>query len=374
MATNKQDDKALAEDQAFIQSLYDDLSEHNGDYTAEQPSEQLDQSILAAAHKAVKARPTLHIEKTSSRQTSDKKQELNRPADKRKKIAWYYPAATAASFLLVGLIVNHQLSVPINPEYRAPLVSMDHITKAEQSESLAAPAAEMELDTFSDQEVLPAAAEQAFKEEMLIGESDDAFAESEQQLTASVEVPVSAYKKSMKSSPAQLQSKAEVAGEISAGAVLQSTEAEFAVAAAKPQPSIAAEKEAKADMLASNDLTTEMHKQMLAEQAQQQRRQAAKAKLAPAAKDRMLSKQTFKPPLFPAVLAYEEYKSLQEQSKQKTLYWQLQQETDSSYVIKLFKTEQTSVFYRLNKNSFQLDISSEDKKRPFAEITYTAEK
>ncbi|WP_019615370.1 hypothetical protein [Psychromonas ossibalaenae] len=363
MATNKQDDKALAEDQAFIQSLYDDLSDHNGDYTAEQPSEQLDQSILAAAHKAVKAKPTLHSEKTADGQTDDKKQALNRPAEKRKKMAWYYPAATAASFLLVGLIVNHQLNGPINPEYKAPLVSMEHVTKAKQSESLAAPA-EMGVRTLSDETVRPLVAKQAFKEEMLVEEFDDVFVENEPSLTASVEVPASPHKKGIKSSAVQ-QSKDEIASEPSAGASPQSAEAEFV---------IAAEKETKADMLASNDLTTAAQEQMFAEQAQQKHRLAAKAKQKASVKDRQLSKQTLNTPLPPIVLSHEKYKALQVQSKQNTLYWRLLQENHSSYVIELFSNEQIPVLYRLNKNSFELNKSRQDKRQPFAEITYIAEK
>jgi hypothetical protein len=61
MTTNKQDDKSLEDDQDFIQSLYDDLCVNNGDtatqtvieYPTDQQSEQLDQRILEAAHKAV---------------------------------------------------------------------------------------------------------------------------------------------------------------------------------------------------------------------------------------------------------------------------------------------------------------------------------
>ena len=374
MVTNKQDDKALAEDQAFIQSLYDDLSDQNGDDATEQPSEQLDQRILAAAHKAVAAKPTQHIDEISSRQTSDNVQKLSHPANKPKKMAWYYPAATAASVLLVVTIVNHQLSAPINPVYEAPLASMDHITKAKQSESLAPPAAKMDLRTSSDKTARTLAAQQAFREETLVGESDVAFVESDLPLIASVEVPVSANKEAMKSSTIEQQSKAAIASEPLARTAQQSTEAESVIAAAKPQPSLAAEQETKTDMLASNDLTTAMQKQMLVEQTQQKRRLAAKAKREPSVKGRQLSKQKLNSPLSPAVLSHEKYKALQAQSKQKTLYWQLQQENDSSYVIELFKTEQTSVFYRLNKNSFQLNKSSEDKRQPFAEITYIAEK
>jgi hypothetical protein len=123
----------------------------------------------------------------------------------------------------------------------------------------------------------------------------------------------------------------------------------------------------KADVLASKDLTTATQKQMFVVQAQR------KTKRAPLVKDELLNKQKLNSSLSPTILSYEKYKTLQAQSQQKTLYWLLQQETDSSYVIELFITEQTSIFYRLNKNSFQLNKSSEDKEKPFAEITYIAE-
>jgi hypothetical protein len=257
--------------------------------------------------------------------------------------------------LLVVTIVNLQLSAPINPVYEAPLASMDKMTSSKQSESLVASVAELDLLTSSDETMGPVIAEQAFKEEMLVGESDDAFLESEQPLIASAVVPVSANKKSMISSATAQQTKAEKASTPSARATQQSTEA-------------------KADILASNDLTTVTPEQMLVEQAQQNRSLAAKAKREPSDKDRLISKQKLNVPLSPTVLSHEKYKALQAQSKQKTLYWLLQQENDSNYLIELFETEQTSVLYRLNKNSFQLNKSSEDKRQTFAEISYIAEK
>lgn len=354
MTTNKQDDKALAENQAFIQSLYDDLTDQNDDAT-EQPSKQLDQHILAAAHQAVAAKPTRHIDATSNRQTGGNVQELSQPVNKRKKMAWYYPVSMAASVLLVVTIVNLQLSDSINPAYKAPLASRDKMTSSKQSESLVASVAEIDLRIFSDEALHPEVSQQAFKEEMLVGESDDAILESELPLIASVVVPVSANKKSMKSSMTAQQTKSETTSEPLARATQQSTEA-------------------KADMLASNDLTTATQEKMIAEQAQQNRSLAAKAKREPSDKDKLISKQKLNVPLSPTVLSYDKYKALQEQSKQKTLYWLLQQENDSNYVIELFKTEQISVLYRLNKNSFQLNKSSEDKSQSFEEISYIAEK
>ncbi|MFT6986628.1 MAG: hypothetical protein ACJAT7_002469 [Psychromonas sp.] len=321
MTTNKQDDQALADDQAFIQSLYDDLSDQAGDDATEQPSELLDQRILAAAHKAVATKPTRQIDATPSRQTNDNVEALKHPAVKRKKMAWYYPAAMAASLLLGVTIVNHQLSGPINPAYEGTLASVDHISRSKQSESLVASVTELDLSRSSDKSARSLGAQQTFKEEMIAGGADDAFAESEMPLIASVQAPLIADKKMMKS-----RSKAETAS-----AVQKRTDTESVIA-------------------------------------------ATKSKHAPSAKEQLLSKQGLNSPLSPTALSHKEYKALQAQSKQKTLYWLLQQENDSSYVIELFTTEQTSLFYRLNKNNFQLNKSSENKKEPFAEIIYITEK
>jgi len=191
------------------------------------------------------------------------------------------------------------------------------------------------LSTASEQTLRSFGAQPALTDEMhveeLVEESDDTFFETDQALIASVKIPVFAEKKALKSSNIEPQSKSEIASEpFSTTAAQQSADAESVM--------------------------------------------ATKAKGAPSVKDRQLSKERLNSLLSPTALSHEEYKALQAQSQQKTLYWLLQQENDSSYVIELFKTEQTSVFYRLNKNSFQLNKSGEDKKQPFAKIIYIAEK
>jgi len=346
MATNKQDDKALTDDQAFIQSLYDDLSDSQGENPTVQPSEQLDQRIIAAAHKAVATKatttkaittkavatnPAQQIDEASSRETGDNIPGLNPPANnKRKKMAWYYPAAMAASVLLVVTMVNHQLSDPINPAYQAPLVSMDNMSRSEQSESLAAPVAKKALRTASEQTLRSFAAQLALTDKMLVEElveeSDDAFFESGQTLIASVEAPVLADKKAFRNGAVKLQSKAEKATEPFSKTIQQSADAGLVM--------------------------------------------AAKVKAASSVKGQQLSEEKLNSLLSPTALSHEEYIALQAQSQQETLYWLLQQDNDSSYVIELFKTEQSSLFYRLNKNDFQLNKSIDDKKLPFAEIIY----
>jgi hypothetical protein len=84
MSNNSNDDKTLRDDEAFIDALY----QGHGVSLTEQPSIKLDQQVLAAAHKAVNAKPSLVL--------------------KHKK-AWYFPIASAASMLLVfSLVLNQQ--------------------------------------------------------------------------------------------------------------------------------------------------------------------------------------------------------------------------------------------------------------------------
>ncbi|MFT6925313.1 MAG: hypothetical protein ACJAZP_000893 [Psychromonas sp.] len=305
MVTNKQDDKALTEDEAFIQSLYDDLSDHKTEHQTDQPSEALDQHIIKAAHKAVETNPAPSIDKA-----------LNRPAPKRRKVAWYYPVAMAASVLLVVTMVNHQLSGPI---YETPSVLMDNMESSEQSESLVASLAEKNLSTASDQTLRSSGAQPALTDKILIKESDAAFFERDQALIAS---------------------------------------------AVSPDKKAIIEEQSKTAIVTA-PLTAKIQQSELV--------MTSKAEGGPSVKEKLLSKQQANSLLSPTALSHEEYKALQAQSQQKTLYWSMQQEDQRSYVIKLFKTEQTSVFYRLNKNSFQLKQSRDDKSQPFAEIIYIAE-
>lgn len=82
--------KQLDVDEAFIQSLYDDL-ETAEKSTNEQPSSDVDAKILAAAHRAVISSPKLVI----------------------KKRTWYVPVASAASLLLVFSLFFNQLDDPM---------------------------------------------------------------------------------------------------------------------------------------------------------------------------------------------------------------------------------------------------------------------
>lgn len=95
MKMNEQNDKTLAEDEAFIQSLYTQL-EDNQHVTA--PSADLDQRILDVAHAAVDIKPTSDIHDTMPTQR----------IKKQKKMAWYYPVTMAASVLLVVSLVTRQ--------------------------------------------------------------------------------------------------------------------------------------------------------------------------------------------------------------------------------------------------------------------------
>lgn len=103
--TNKQS-KQQDDEQAFIDSLYTELAD-------EQPSEQLDQRILAAAHKAVASQPVGQTATTP-----------------KKRKSWFFPVATAASLLLMLTLFDSQMHSPsiqkaLQPSLSAP--SMDSI-------------------------------------------------------------------------------------------------------------------------------------------------------------------------------------------------------------------------------------------------------
>ena len=83
MSNDKEHDKSLADDEAFIESLYQQLPE-------EPPSAALDQRILAAAHREVDAKPQLV----------------------QKRPAWLKPLASAATVLLVVSVTVHQIFDP----------------------------------------------------------------------------------------------------------------------------------------------------------------------------------------------------------------------------------------------------------------------
>ncbi|NQY65655.1 MAG: hypothetical protein HRT38_18505 [Alteromonadaceae bacterium] len=144
MSTDNQDDKSIKNkllianslknesptDEQFIQSLYDELSEDELDPHAtntkadlDLPSTVLDQKILAAAHKAVAAKPQLisnhdltNHELTNHDQASvsQSKQQPSVKASK-KTPAWFSVVAKAASVVLVVTLVIDQMDYPFVP-------------------------------------------------------------------------------------------------------------------------------------------------------------------------------------------------------------------------------------------------------------------
>ncbi len=95
MTTNKHDQ--IAEDQAFIDSLYEQLEEDQ----TQGPSDALDKRILTAAHQAVSAKSPAALP------------HLHQPINKSShKVAWFYPTSLAASVLLLLGLVSSQLDGP----------------------------------------------------------------------------------------------------------------------------------------------------------------------------------------------------------------------------------------------------------------------
>jgi hypothetical protein len=364
MTTNKQDEKSLEDDQGFIQSLYDDLCVNNSDtatqavieHPTDQPSDQLDQRILEAAHKAVEVPSQLidfSIQQTSNDVTSSQHLTNNiDPVVKRKKIAWYYPMATAASFLLVLTIVNHQLNGPINPIYEEQLVSMDKKSISQQSEPL------NESDEISLDSAL----------------LEEAVFENELSLVASTEVPNLFNKKIIKSHRLKEQLKAKMENPPITSANPQLMESDFIDAASDKRPSFIEKQDTKSEMLASNNLTSTIQRKMIIEQPQIKHSFPANDTQKVVVKNSLLNKSKLNASLSVITLSHEKYKELQVQSIQKDLYWLLEQEDNNSYLIELLTPEQSSVFYRLNKNSFQLNKSNESTKQTFAEIIYIKDK
>lgn len=83
-------DNQLNDDEAFIQSLYDELATQKPSKD-EQPSKAMDEKILAAAHRSVG--PSTKLVNT--------------------KRAWYVPVASAASVILVVSLFFNQLNDPV---------------------------------------------------------------------------------------------------------------------------------------------------------------------------------------------------------------------------------------------------------------------
>lgn len=95
MSTEKDENKALQDDEKFINELYAELENELSSAASEQPSKSFDESILAAAHNAVA------IGSNATKSTVEKLPEVD------KSRPWYVPISLAASTLLVvSLVVN----------------------------------------------------------------------------------------------------------------------------------------------------------------------------------------------------------------------------------------------------------------------------
>jgi hypothetical protein len=154
----------------------------------------------------------------------------------------------------------------------------------------------------------------------------------------------------------------------------QLIESDFIDIACDKRPSFIEKQQTKSEILASNNLTTTMREKRIIEQTQIKRSFSAKETQQVVVKNSLLSNPKLNPSLTAITLSHEKFKELQAQPNQKDLYWLLQQEDNNSYLIELLLPEQSSVFYRLNKKSFQLNKSSEGKKQTFTKIIYIKDK
>ncbi len=281
MATNKVNEKELKQDQAFIQSLYDDLAEQNSEdgsqqLTDVQPSELLDKRILAAAHKAINSAPA------ASKNGAVKTVNSKTP----KQAEWFYPATMAASVLLVVTIISHQFYNPNVQVFDAPLASTHSMSKFDESQS------------------------------------DEMLSESEMPLLAAVQTAEPSLKRSSAESAAKMES-------------------------FKADKQIIKEKVSKQGAAKAKDSQTEKSREQLRSRAL----------------------------LTPIEMSFEQLKTLRAISYQNALYWILQQENADSYLIELFIVDQSPIYYRLNKNEFNIDkrvLSQQTKynKQPLSAIRY----
>jgi len=123
-------DKALANDEAFMNALYTRVDNAEVD---EQPSDELDQRILAAAHKAVAHSP---VERRPEAIALSSVKNI-----KRKKLStWYVSLASAASLVLVVSLVVNQNDKEI--------ISIDHEFFMEDAMESSAPAATQSEQLF----------------------------------------------------------------------------------------------------------------------------------------------------------------------------------------------------------------------------------
>ena len=89
-------EKLLADNEAFIDDLYQQIASESEDEKALYPvDKQLDETILAQARKAVASKPKVV---------------------KTRKQKWFIPVSTAASLVLVSVLVWQQKDIPLAPE------------------------------------------------------------------------------------------------------------------------------------------------------------------------------------------------------------------------------------------------------------------
>jgi hypothetical protein len=104
MSTEQDNNKVAIDDEKFINELYTELEDELTNASDEQPSESLDQSILAAAHKAVDSKPK------TTRTRVEKSPKV------KKTRTWHVPLSLAASTVLVVSLVVNQGEEPVLPK------------------------------------------------------------------------------------------------------------------------------------------------------------------------------------------------------------------------------------------------------------------
>ena len=104
MSAEQNNDKAITDDEKFINGLYAELASELANLPDEQPSELLDERILVAAYQAVDLRPK--TVKTS----------VEKLPKVKKSRAWHIPLSLAASTVLVVSLVVNQREAPLLPK------------------------------------------------------------------------------------------------------------------------------------------------------------------------------------------------------------------------------------------------------------------
>jgi hypothetical protein len=113
MSTEQDKNKTMIDDEKFINELYAELENDLTNFPDEQPSESLDQSILAASRQAIGSNPKAEKTKTE------------KPSGVKKSRVWHVPFSLAAStVLVVSLVVNQgeESQLPKEPAISEPIV------------------------------------------------------------------------------------------------------------------------------------------------------------------------------------------------------------------------------------------------------------